>query len=62
MADLGVRLQLLVGATIARPAPYDVVDALDSVTVTNRDRERDGFQLTFGVGKDSLVDYQLLRN
>jgi hypothetical protein len=62
MVDLGVRLQLLVGATVARPAPYEVVDALHSVEVTTRDRERDGFQLTFHVGKDSLIDYQLLRN
>jgi hypothetical protein len=61
MADLGVRLQLLVGPTVARPAPYDVVDALQSVEVTNRDHERDGFQLTFHVAKDSLIDYQLLR-
>ena len=61
MVDLGVRLQLLVGATIPRPAPYEVVDALESVEVTNRDRERDGFQLAFRVGKDSRVDYGLLR-
>ena len=39
-----------------------MVDALYSVEVTNRDRERDGFQLTFHVGKDSLIDYRLLRN
>jgi hypothetical protein len=60
--DLGVRLQLLVGATLPRPASYEVVDALESVEVTNRDRDRDGFQLTFHVGKDSLVDYALLRD
>jgi hypothetical protein len=60
--DFGVRLQLLVGATIPRPAPYAVVDALETVEVTNRDTERDGFQLTFHVGKDSLVDYALLRD
>ena len=61
MIDLGVRLQLLVGGTIPLPAPYEVVDALESVEVTNRDRERDGFQLSFRVGKDLAVDYGLVR-
>jgi hypothetical protein len=63
MADPGVRLQLFAGKTVVRPAPYEVVDALESVEVENRDRERDTFQLTFAVGKDSkdaLVDYRLL--
>jgi hypothetical protein len=61
MVDLGVRLQLLVGATVPLPAPYEVVDALIDVEVQNSDRERDTFQLSFAVGKDSLIDYALLR-
>ena len=60
MADLGVRLQLFIGPTIPVPAPYPVVDALDSLEVTNRDHQRDGFQMTFSLGKDSLLDYGLL--
>jgi hypothetical protein len=60
MADLGIRLQLLIGPTIPVPAPYGVVDALDSVEVTNQDHDRDGFQMTFSIGKDSLLDYGLL--
>ncbi|MBD2773371.1 phage late control D family protein [Iningainema tapete] len=55
-----VRLQLMIGATIPLPAPYAVVDALVSIEVTNRDEERDGFQMTFSLGKDSLLDYGLL--
>lgn len=60
MPDLGVRLQLMMGSTIPLPAPYPVVDALVSVEVTNRDQERDGFQMTFTLGKDSPLDYSLL--
>ena len=60
MPDLGIRMQLLLGPTIAVPAPYPVVDALRSVEVTNNDRERDGFQMTFTLGKDSPLDYTLL--
>jgi len=62
MPDLGVRLQLLMGPTVPLPAPYPVVDALVSIEVTNRDVERDGFQMTFTLGKDSVLDYGLLSN
>jgi len=60
MPDLGVRLQLLVGPTVPLPAPYPLMDALVNVEVTNRDRDFDGFKITFTLGKDSLVDYGLL--
>lgn len=60
MIDRGVQLQLLIGATVPVPAPYAVIDALISLEVTNRDRERDGFQMTFSLGKDSPLDYGLL--
>jgi hypothetical protein len=58
--DLGIRLQLLIGPTIPIPAPYPVMDAFVSLDVQNNDRERDGFQINFSLGKDSLVDYGLL--
>ena len=61
MPDLGMRLQLFVGPTVPLPAPYPVVDALIDLEVTNRDRERDGFQMKFSLGKESLLDYGLLR-
>src|SRR5207245_11230915 len=59
MSDLGVRLQLLIGPTIPLPASYALVDSLDSLEVTNQDHERDGFQMTFKLGKDSLLEYGL---
>ena len=63
MPDLGVRLQLLIGTTLPVPAPYDVVDALLEVEVTNNDERRDGFQLTFSLGKKRTArDYLLLES
>ncbi len=65
MSDIdlfGIRLQLFVGPTLPKPAPYEVIDALTSVEVTNRDQERDGFQMAFSLDKDSPSDYSLLAN
>lgn len=59
---LGVRLILWMGATVPRPAPYDVLQALESVEVT-ADREKgDGVQLVFRLAKDLTLDYPLFRN
>ncbi len=60
---LGIRLQLLISGMDAppRPAPYEVADALIGLQVTNNDRERDGFQMEFSLGKDTLHDFGLLR-
>jgi hypothetical protein len=59
---LGIRLQLLLGSPdTPRPAPFEVMDALVSVQVTNNDRERDAFQMEFNLGRDSLLEYGLLR-
>lgn len=60
MPDPGVRLQLLIGPTIPEPAPYPVMEALIDLEVRNDDRERDGFQMTFSLGKEPLLDYGLL--
>lgn len=63
LTDLfGVRLMLLVGPTIPLPASYDVVTALSQVTVTNDAAQGDGFQMTFTLGKDTIVDYGLLQS
>src|SRR6266568_5113578 len=60
---LGIRLQLLLGQPdVPLPAPYEVVDALVSLQVTNNDRQRDAFQMTFNLGRDSLLEYGLLRS
>jgi hypothetical protein len=59
----GIRLQLLIGRPdVPLPAPYEVVDSLISLQVTNNDHERDGFQMDFSLGKDSLLEYGLLRS
>jgi hypothetical protein len=60
MPSLGVRLQLLIGPTLPLPAPYPLMEALVSVEVTNRDRDFDGFKLSFSMGKDALLDYGLM--
>ncbi|HEY9754173.1 MAG TPA: hypothetical protein V6C97_03305 [Oculatellaceae cyanobacterium] len=43
----GVRLVLWLGKTVPSPAPFEVMDSLLRVEVTNDDEEGDGFQLTF---------------
>ncbi|MBF2065988.1 MAG: hypothetical protein IGS39_16435 [Calothrix sp. C42_A2020_038] len=55
-----IRLQLMIGSTVPLPAPYPVIDALQNLEVRNQDEQRDGFQMTFSLGKDSLLDYGLL--
>lgn len=63
MPNLGVRLQLLVGPTVPVPVSYDVIDALLEVEVTNSDSERDGFKMTFSLGRQSTAsDYFLLQS
>lgn len=62
MPDLGVRLQLLLGANVPLPAPYEVMDSFISLEVRHNDRERDVFDMEFSLGKDSLLDYGLLLN
>lgn len=53
-------MQLYIGKGALRPAPAEVVDALVSLEITSNDRERDGFQMSFTLGKDPLKDYNLL--
>lgn len=64
MSDPGIRLQLLIGPpTNVKPAPYEVVDALIDLEVTTQDRDIDGFQMTFSLGKNlkkSFKEYSLL--
>jgi hypothetical protein len=62
---LGVHLTLLIGPTIAVPAPLPLAEALSSVEVTQNETGRSGFQLTFQVGRSGpfdLLDYNLLTN
>ena len=55
----GVHLTLLIGPAAPVPAPPPVLDALESVQV-NSGGDRSGFQLTFKVGKKSLLQTALL--
>lgn len=59
---LGIRLILLAGSTVPLPVSYAVTSALSNLEVTNDSDQGDGFQMTFTLGKDGLVDYSLLRD
>lgn len=61
-STLGVRLVLLMGKTVLLPAPIEVLSSILKVEVTNDDEKGDGFQLTFGLGKDKSMDYGLLQS
>lgn len=56
----GIHLSLLIGPlAVPLPAPLPVVEALLGVQV-NSQRDRTGFQLTFSLGKTSLIQTALL--
>lgn len=57
--QLGVRLILMMGKTVPVPVSADVARALTRVEVTRDADARDGFKLTFDVGKDRSLDYAL---
>jgi len=62
---LGVHLTLMIGKKIPTPASLFVAEALRSVEVTQGDQGPSGFQLTFHVGRSSvldLLDYRLLND
>lgn len=63
MIETGVHLSMLVGPTVAVPAPSELMEALESVEVTHNDTGRSGFQMTFTVGRGgplAALDYPLL--
>ncbi|MGB7923293.1 MAG: hypothetical protein WCF57_08615 [Pyrinomonadaceae bacterium] len=65
MSLLGIHLTIMIGPTIAVPAPPLLIEALDHVEVTHYDEGRSGFQMTFQVGRSGpldLFDYQQLLN
>ncbi len=69
MSLLGIHLTLLIGPTVALPAPPLLTEAIESVEVTNTDQGRSGFQITlkggrsgiFGALDDPLLTLPLLR-
>jgi hypothetical protein len=56
MAALTTHLTLLIGPTVAVPAPPVLLDSLDHVEVSTADRGRSGFQLTFSAGRSGSAD------
>src|SRR4051812_37351015 len=55
----GIYLTLLIGPVVPVQAPQIVVESLSSIQVTSS-KDRSGFQLTFTVGKNSLLLTTLL--
>jgi hypothetical protein len=65
MSLLGIHLTMLIGPTVAVPAPLPLMEALESVNVSHQDQGTSGFQITFQVGRSGpadLLDYGLLTN
>ncbi|HUO55496.1 MAG TPA: hypothetical protein VMU18_12185 [Rhodoblastus sp.] len=62
---LGVNLSLLIGPTIPLPATPDIAEAVQSVSVTQSDEGRSGFQIVLQIGRAGpadMLDYRLLLN
>jgi len=59
---LGIRLVLLMGERIPSPAPAEIMQAIQSVTVTDSLEDEQGFQLALRLDKNRQVDYPLLRH
>jgi hypothetical protein len=59
---LGIRLLVWVGTGVPRPAPSEILDAFTSVVVTDDMDGASGFELTFSVGKDRSLDYDLVHH
>jgi hypothetical protein len=60
IGSFGIRLVMWLGPTIPLPPPPGLLPALTDVTVTNDADGDDGFQLTLTVGKNKLLDYDLV--
>ncbi|KWV33584.1 hypothetical protein [Micromonospora rifamycinica] len=55
----GVRLQVLTGPLTFRPAPLELVAAVQEAQVTENAGQRSGFQLRLALGRGSLVERML---
>ncbi|HEY7181485.1 MAG TPA: hypothetical protein VIC84_08695 [Blastocatellia bacterium] len=65
MNILGVHLTLMLGQRVSTLASPFIVENLRSVEVTQQDQGPSGFQMTFHIGRSSvidLLDYRLLTN
>ncbi len=60
---LGTTVQLMIGPTVAVPAPLPLMEALDEIEVTHRDDQPSAFQMSFLAGRSGpaeLLDYALM--
>ena len=65
MIQPGIQLTLLIGPTVALPAPPTMIEALSSVEVSHSDDRQSGFQIMFSIGRAGpldLADYPLVAN
>jgi len=58
----GIILTLKMGKSRLKAVPYEVIMALTGVQVVDNAKERDGFQLSFTLGKRQVKDYNLLQS
>jgi len=56
----GIQLSLMLGPVVPVPVALEVIEALQNAQVTTTAGQRSGFQLTFSVGKNSLIQRTLL--
>jgi hypothetical protein len=65
MDQIGIHLTLLIGPTVAVPAPPTVMEALSSLEVSHSDDRQSGFQISFTIGRSGpldMLDYPLVAN
>jgi hypothetical protein len=65
MEQIGIHLTLLIGPTVAVPAPPTVMEALSSLEVSHSDDRQSGFQISFTIGRSGpldMLDYPLVAN
>ncbi len=65
MRPLALSINLHIGGIAPEPAPLKLVEAIDSVQVTQRENSPSGFQITFRANRDPFsasADYDLLQD
>jgi len=56
MNILGIHVRLLIGPTIPIPVTPDLTNSIKSIEVTNKDVDKDGFQIVFNAGRSGIKD------
>jgi hypothetical protein len=62
----GINVTLLIGKTKPLPAPENFISAFRSMEITNSDKGRSGFEITFSAGRSALdsdfFDYEIIKS